>query len=107
MTSQDTSDVVVRLLAKKVQASYGVDRVDILVEPSALEVEAAALISSLVAENERLTRQCSAALGMLRHLDDEIARVPAKPDPVTLNNLTYYAACLRTALSLDTKEGKP
>jgi hypothetical protein len=42
---------------------------------------------------------------MLRHLDDEIARVPAKPDPVTLNNLTYYAACLRTALSLDTNKG--
>jgi hypothetical protein len=47
-----TSEVVARLLAKKVHASYGVDRVDILVEPSALEVEAAALISSLVAERD-------------------------------------------------------
>jgi len=45
-------------------------------------------------------RNTAVALDCLRHLDDEIKLVPAKPDPVTLNNLTYWASQLRAALSV-------
>jgi hypothetical protein len=50
-------------------------------------------------EGDGEVRKVAFALDCLRHLDDEISRVPSKPDPVTVNNLTYWAAQLRTALA--------
>lgn len=50
-------------------------------------------------------RPLQAALEMLRHIDDEITRVPTKGDPVTVNNLTYWAGQLRSVLIAALSQG--
>jgi hypothetical protein len=50
-------------------------------------------------------RQTRVALEMLRHLDEELKHVAPKSDAVTANNLTYWAAQLRAALTPSKTEG--
>jgi hypothetical protein len=52
-------------------------------------------------------QNAQAALHLLRMMDDEIRRIPDKPDPVVKNNIGYYAQQLRAALAVGDEGIRP
>lgn len=77
----------------------GSDVLDLRSALSELQTFRAAAKVRANSDGDGAVRKVAVALDCLRHLDDEIRHVPSKPDPVTVNNLTYWAAQLRAALA--------